>query len=475
MKLELLQNLRQELQLRMSPQLIQRIEILQLSSLDLLETVQKELMENEVLKIEEPVEDRTLEKKKEKELDDEDAEFEQDLERLSKLAEWNEPGIYKSSFRSSGGEADPKMEAMQNAVSKPITLQNYLKNQLSLSDTDAGIKALAEQIIFNIDERGYLLYPLEEILISLDSDDPVEKMEEALVLVQSFDPTGVGARSLQECLLLQLDENSNGSRLMRKLILNHVEDISRNRLPKIARELGVPLTTVQKTIEEIAALDPIPGRSFRREEVPYVYPDVVVELIEGRYEIRLENNYFPRLAINRSFLRYYKDKKVDPKLRKHLREKIESAKWLIESIEQRKSTLLRVVTEIVEYQTEFLDHGPRKLKPLKMQDIADKVGIHVSTVSRAISDKYVQTHRGIFPLKYFFTGGTLSSDGKVESRQSVKQKVKEIIDKEDKAHPLSDQEIVNELKKNGLSIARRTVTKYRKALNVASSRQRRIY
>jgi len=475
MKLDLIQNLRQELQLRMSPQLIQRIEILQLSSLDLLDTVQKELMENEVLTIKEPVEDPPLEKKKDKELPDDDAEFEQDLERLSKLAEWNEPGIYKSSYRSSAGDADPKMEAMQNAVSKPITLQHHLKNQLSLCDAASEIKELAEQIIFNIDGRGYLLYPLEEILISLDGDEPKEKMDEALILVQGFDPKGVGARSLQECLLLQLDENSSVSRLMRKLILNHVEDISRNRLPKIARDLGVPLTTVQKTIEEIATLDPIPGRSFRRDEVPYVYPDVVVELIEGRYEIRLENNYFPRLAINRSFLRHYKDKDLDPKLRKHLREKIESAKWLIESIEQRKSTLLRVVTEIVEYQTEFLDHGPRMLKPLKMQDIADKVGIHVSTVSRAISDKYVQTHRGIFPLKYFFTGGTLSSDGTVESRQSVKQKVKEIVDKEDKSHPLSDQEIVNELKKQGLSIARRTVTKYRKALNVASSRQRRVY
>jgi len=459
----------------MSPQLIQRIEILQLSSLDLKEMIQKELIENEVIEIEEPVEEKSLDKKEEKDLPDEEAGFNEEMERYSALAEANEKGGIREGRRRTRGEADPKMEAMQNTASRPITLQDHLKNQLDLTDAIPRNTKLAEEIIYNIDARGYLLYPLEEIRLSLDDEFSVEQMEEALALVQSLEPKGVGARSLQECLILQLDKSHKNYKLVKKLIENHIEDISKNRLPKAARELGKPLNLIQEAISDIAHLDPIPGRSYRSEDVPYVYPDVVVMLVGGQYEIRFEDGYYPRLAVNRAFIEMCRNKSLDPKLRKHVREKIESAKWLIESIEQRKSTLRRVVTEIVEYQEEFLDHGPKMLKPLKMQDIADKIGIHVSTVSRAISDKYIQTHRGIFPLKFFFTGGTRSTDGTVESRLSVKQKVREIIDTEDKAHPLSDQDIVDILRKSGMRIARRTVTKYRKAMNIPSSRERRVY
>ena len=477
MKLELQQSLRPELRLKMSPQLIQRIEILQLSSLDLKEMIQKELMENEVLEIEEPVEEKSLEAERDKELAGEEEEaFGEEMERFSSLLESEERFGSGAPARVSGGDKDPKMEAMQNTASRPITLQEHLKNQLDLSDADEEIKVPAEQIIFNINERGYLLYPLDEIRFSLDRECSTEEMEEALQLVQSFEPRGVGARSLEECLLLQLDESRTDYPLMRKMILNHVEDISKNRLPKVARDLGVSLAVVQKLIQELAHLDPIPGRSFRGDDVPYVFPDVVVKLVEGRYEIQLEDNFYPRLAVSKTYLDMCRNKTLDPKLRKHFRGKIESAKWLIESIMQRKSTLLRVVTEIMERQRDFLDHGPGMLRPLKMQDIADKLGIHVSTVSRTISDKYVQTHRGIFPLKSFFTGAAPSSGGEgLESRSSVKQKVWEIIDGEDKSRPLSDQEIVQRLKETGMNIARRTVTKYRKALKIPSSRERRVY
>jgi RNA polymerase sigma-54 factor len=459
----------------MSPQLIQRIEILQLSALDLQEMVQQELMENEILEIEEPVQEKSLEKEKDKEVPDEEATFEQDIERFSALAEAEERAEYGGRRKRFSGEEDPKLEAMKNTASRSITLQEHLKKQLDLSDADERILEIAEQIVFNINERGYLLYSLEEIRLSLEKEATTPEMEEALALVQTFDPRGVGARSLQECLLMQLDEKQPYYNLMHKVISMHVEDVSKNRLPKVARDLGVPLETVQKVLQEIAHLDPIPGRSFRTDAIPYVQPDVVVELIDGNYEIRMEDNYFPRLGLNKAYLEMCRGKDIDPKLKKHLQGKIESAKWLIESIVQRKSTLLRVVTEIIEHQKEFLDHGSKMLKPLKMQDIADRVGIHVSTVSRAIADKYVQTHRGIFPLKFFFTGATLSDDGTVESRLSVKQKVKEIIDGEDKTHPLSDQDIVDKLKEQGINIARRTVTKYRKALNVLSSRERRVY
>jgi RNA polymerase sigma-54 factor len=485
MKLELAQNLRLEQQLKMSPQLIQRIEILQLASLDLQELIQNEIMENEVLELSEPIEENFGNGKEEKPIEDEaeiagDAEdkddftLDADIERLRNLTELNRDYSPRGSAYAAGDE-DPKMRAMQNTASRPVTLHDHLQNQLNLAECSEEIGKLAEQIIFNINDRGYLLHPLEEVDIPLNGEYTQEQREEALALVQTFDPKGVGARSIQECLIMQLDEKHPRYHLLHRIILNHLDDISRNRLPKVAKETGETLEAIQECIETISRLDPIPGRSFTSVDVPYIQPDVVIELVENRYEIQLEDSYYPKLGISEAYLRLATDKSLDPKLRKHIRKKIESAKWLIESIEQRKSTLYRVVEEVVNHQTEALDHGARYLKPLKMQEIADKLNIHVSTVSRAISDKYVQTPRGIFPIKFFFTGATRSSDGSVESRVGVKEKVKEIIDKEDKTHPLSDQDIVDKLKEEGLDIARRTVTKYRKALKVPSSRQRRVY
>jgi RNA polymerase sigma-54 factor len=210
-------------------------------------------------------------------------------------------------------------------------------------------------------------------------------------------------------------------------------------------------------------------------ETYYITPDVVLEWVDGDYEVRLENSFIPSLRISPRYLRLLHDNRQDPKVREHIKKKIESARWLIDSIEQRQNTLERVVRAIVRRQRDFLDFGIAHLKPLKMQEIADELSIHVSTVSRAIADKYVQTHRGIFALKYFFTGGTESDDGSVESRASVKQKVLAIIEAENKASPLSDEEIADRLQKEGLNIARRTVTKYRKQLKIQSSRQRRVW
>ncbi|MBU0755999.1 MAG: RNA polymerase sigma-54 factor, partial [Planctomycetes bacterium] len=391
MKLELAQNLRQELQLRMSPQLIQRIEILQLAAMDLRELIEKEIMENEVLELSEPLEESFPEKEKESVADAgepaEDGEsvenftLDAELERLRNLTEWSRE-TRQGSGRRSGDDEDPKMLAMQNTASRSVTLQEHLQNQLGLAECDDEIRSLAEQIIFNINPRGYLLYPLEEINIPLEGEHTFHQLEAALNLVQSFDPKGVGARNLPECLLLQLDPKHPRFHLMRKIVLNHLEDISRNRLPKVIKETGETLESIQECIALLGRLDPIPGRGFTSEEVPYIHPDVVLELIDGEYEILLEDSYYPKLGISESYLKILGDRSVDPKLRKHLRQKIESAKWLIESIEQRKSTLRRVVQELIQCQREALDHGIKHLKPLKMQEVADRLGIHVSTVSR---------------------------------------------------------------------------------------------
>jgi RNA polymerase sigma-54 factor len=228
-------------------------------------------------------------------------------------------------------------------------------------------------------------------------------------------------------------------------------------------------------IAYISTLDPKPGSSFSQETVHYITPDVIIEWVEGKYEIRLEDAFFPSLRINPSYKTIFQKERKNSKVREYIKKKLESARLLIEAIEQRQNTLYRVCREIVRKQKDFLDFGINHLKPLKMQEIADILGIDVSTVSRAIAQKYAQTHRGIFPIKFFFTGAIESSSGLSESRVSVKQKVKEIIDNEDRKAPLSDDDIAARLKSQGLDIARRTVTKYRKSMGISSSRQRRVY
>ncbi|MEW6741180.1 MAG: RNA polymerase factor sigma-54 [Planctomycetota bacterium] len=471
MKLELSLSQRPELRLQLSPQLIQRIEILQLASQDLRDLIEQELLENDALETKEPVPEpeelaRTAQATSER--GDDESEV-----NIDSLVEWSEP--FRPSRRSSDPDVDPKMEAMQNTASRPMTLQEHLEEQLLLAEAEPPIRDLARLIIYNLDDRGYLRIPLEELLIPFDERYTLEQAAEALALVQSLEPRGVGARDDKECLLLQLDRAHPCYPLLRRLIVEHLEDLSKNRLPKVAKETGESIDTIKEMLEEFKRFDLSPGTQYSTEEPHYIYPDVVVELVGDHYELRLEDNSYPQLRVSQAYVNMVRNKDVDPDLRKHIKKNIESARWLIESIEQRKSTLQRVAMEIVKRQQAFLDHGVKFLKPLKMQEVADALGIHVSTVSRAISDKYIQTHRGIFPMKFFFTGAAQGANGAVESRAGVKQKVKEIIDSEDRKLPLSDEEIVDKLKALGLDIARRTVTKYRKALHIPSSRQRREY
>ncbi len=343
-----------------------------------------------------------------------------------------------------------------------------------LLDPDEAARTIGRHIIFNLDERGFLPYSLEEILQSpeLRGRFEMEDAERALAIVQRLEPRGVAARDLKECLLLQLDPEDPDAELKARIIRDHFEDVNKNKLPKVARELDITIPQLRKLIAEIARLDPSPGATAGSDRNAYVHPDVVVEWVDGRWEIRLEEDFFPRIRVNPQY-RELLTQSDDPKVKDWVRKKLESAKWLVDAIQQRQSTLSRVCDEIFKVQREYLDYGESHLKPLKMQEIADRVGIHVSTVSRAIADKWVQTPRGIVPLKFFFTGGAETADGETMSRRSVKQKVKDIIDDEDKRNPLSDEQVAEVLKKEGLDIARRTVTKYRKALEIPSSRQRR--
>jgi RNA polymerase sigma-54 factor len=343
--------------------------------------------------------------------------------------------------------------------------------------------SLIEYIISHLDDRGYFTTSLEDLAKSYESQAaergqavsvPLTQWEEALKVVQSLEPLGVGARDWTECLLLQLTPETPHRDVLRVLIQNHMEDIHHNRLPVIQRKTGFELTVIKEAIEALRHLNRNPGAQFTVDKIPYVVPDIAVERTEsGDYQVRLLDDWTPNIYISRRYVEMYKNKREDPKAREYLKKKITAAHWLLESIEQRRATLEKVTRAIIQHQRSFLDKGPEFIEPLKMQQIADQVGVHVTTVSRAVDDKWVQTPRGIFPLKRFFGGGTQTATGEEIAWEKIKQKLLEIIDNENKANPLSDEDLVAKLIEAGYPVARRTVTKYRKMLKIPSSRQRK--
>jgi len=464
MKLQTTLQPRLEQRLKLAPQIIQSIEILQLPLLALQERIDQELEENPTLEIETPAEDETPAEEPDTE-----------LERLTNsMDEWREY-FSQTESRRSFSDKDEKLEAMQNTSDKPITLQEHLNNQLHLMTISDNIREVAENIIFNLDHNGYLPYPLEEIVRGMEPARTIEEGKAALDIVQGLEPRGVGARDLMECLLLQLDPRDLHFELKRNIVTFHLKDIEQNRLPRVAKVCGLGMDALKQMLAEIAELNPRPGSLFSDEVVPYVVPDIIVEMNEGKYEVILQEHYLPHLYISPEYQRMLRDSKNGSEAREWIRRKIESAGWLIKAIEQRRNTLYRVASKIVELQKDFLDHGISHLHPLKMQEVADAIGMHVSTVSRAISGKYMQTLRGIYDMKFFFTGGMNMADGQEQSWDSVKQKLREIVAQEDTKNPLSDEEIMKKFAEAGTPIARRTVTKYRKALRISSSRQRRQY
>ncbi len=480
MRLDVSLSQKLSLQLKLAPQIIQSIEILQLPALSLQELVEAALGENEALEREDdehpepqPDENANGEPKTEEEREKEAiAETLEKLEQLEAAADRDYQDFGKRHRVS--GDDDPKFEAMNNTAAANGSLPENLYDQFVLLEPGNDMRDLGRHLIFNLDSNGFLAYPIEEILQSpeLRGRFNEEDAERALRLVQRLDPRGVGARNLQECLLLQLDSTDPDYELKVRIIRDYLLDVNKNKLPKVSRELEITIAQLKKLIGQIAKLDPRPGAKIGGDRNAYVHPDVVVEWVDGRFEILLEDSFFPRIRVNPQYRKLLANTD-DPRVKDYVRKKLENAKWLVDAIQQRQNTLYRVCEEIFRVQRDYLDFGETQIKPLKMQEIADRVGIHVSTVSRAIADKWVQTPRGIVPLKFFFTGGTETADGETMSRRSVKQKVKSIIDGEDKTSPFSDEQVAERLKSDGLDIARRTVTKYRKALQIPSSRQRR--
>jgi RNA polymerase sigma-54 factor len=474
-------SLQQRMQLKqvLTPRLIQSMEILQRPTMELSEHIEQEWEENPVLGIRDGVakEDETVEptaEEKTAETAEEEREIEDKYEEYAD--DWDDD---RGEFRASRSrasldeEGDRKLDAMQNMPSRPQSLQDYLLEQIGFLDISHEEEELLDHYIANLRENGYLP-PLEEVLATFPHPASQNEAEKVLRLLQHMDPPGVGARDLKECLLLQLDAETPHREVVRALIQNHLDEVLNNRLPIIHKRTGIDLETIQEAIEALRRLNPNPGVGFDAANVPYVTPDVRVEQDEERnFKVTVVDDYLPDVYIRKSLRDRLKNRNIDPKERDYLRKKIQQAEWLIDAIRQRRSTLEKVTKAIVEHQRPFLEKQAEHINPLKMQQIADQIGVHVTTISRAVDDKWVETPRGIFPLKRFFGGGTVTAQGEEVAWELIKSKLTEIINTEDKTNPWSDDELVKKLQEEGYPVARRTITKYRKLLNIPSSRQRK--
>jgi len=349
--------------------------------------------------------------------------------------------------------------------------------QLAFLDLDERQREIAEYLVWSLDSRGWLETPLEEIAASGSVQRAtIEELERILAQLREAIHPAIGARDLRECLLLQLEASPLDSPLVRTLVEDHLEDITTNRLPRIAKATGRTIEEIKHGLETIRALDPYPGAEYGSELATVIAPDVVVENVDGQYEVRLVRGRVPELTLNPAYKKMLREARKGDGVQEWVKKRIESARWFIDAIQQRQSTLERIAVKIFERQDKFLDDGIKALVPLRMQEVADEVGVHISTVSRAVSGKYAQTPRGTYPLKFFFTGGTRKETGGVASQAAIKQRIKELVAAEDHKQPLSDDQIAALLEeRDQIKIARRTVTKYRKALSIPSSGQRRQF
>ncbi len=455
--------LAQQQKLLMTPELRQAIAILQMSSIELSEYIRNELAENPLLE----------EKTEAEETADIGEETEHEID--NDISEWlelfgdNERDTYDAGVSYQGEE-----KSLENFVAQKPSLYEHLEFQLHLFSTTPEEQEIGEYLIGSIDQNGYLTARLDDVAQQLGVS--LEQVEKALELIQSFNPPGLGARDLCECLILQLRQYDKDSELARNIIYNHLNDLGRGRLNRIAQKVGAPVQKVQEICDLIRSLDPKPGLQFSGDEIKYITPDIIVEKIDGEYVVIINDTNFPRLIVNNKYESMLKQADTQSEeARKYLEEKMGSAIWLIRSIEQRRMTLYKVSRCIVDLQTEFLDKGVKYLKPMTLRQVAELINVHESTVSRATTNKYIQTPQGLFELKYFFsTGVEASGDDKISSK-SIKHMIQDIIAGEGPQHPISDEAIAQQLQAKGIRISRRTVAKYRQELNIPSTSARRRY
>ncbi|HXX41887.1 MAG TPA: RNA polymerase factor sigma-54 [Chthoniobacterales bacterium] len=459
------------LQQVLAPQLQQSLLILQAPLLELRNLVQQEMETNPVL--EELADEPNPEEKVETE-PSADENFKEEFDKLAKLdEEWRDYMAQSSSYAGRSQEAEDKRQFFFDSIPTQETLQQHLMSQLNQQVLNANDRKTAELIIGNIDDNGFLQTTPEEM--ALNTGIAQEDFEHMLTLIQSFHPPGVGARDLRECLLIQLKRDGRQNSLEYKIISDHMADLGKRRFPEIARRMGIGAEQVQKCANNIAQLDPRPGAIFAEAPKNYVLPDVTVEKINGEYQVILNGEQIPHLRISNTYKDIMAQDSNGSEVKDYIRDKIRSGKFLIKSIHQRQQTISNIAHQIVGRQREFFDKGSAFLKPMTMVQIADAVGVHETTVSRAISGKYMSTPQGVFEMKYFFTPGYQTASGESMSNTSVKEAILDLVKNEDGNAPLSDKEIVEILSKRGIPIARRTVAKYRTELNILPSNMRRKY
>lgn len=457
------QNQNLSLSQTLSPQMQQSLHLLQAPVLELRSLIQQELTANPVLDETPPDEKETSEEE----------EWERELEELRQHDEdWREYFSQNASGHGSSAEAQERRQFLFDSQVEQETLSDHLIGQLILSTTREDVQRVGEEIIGNIDSDGFFKASLEEVATA--AQVPYETARDVLELIQTFHPAGVGAADLKETLLIQLKQRGKEGDVESDVVRHSLNELGRKRYQDIARKLKVSVSRVQEAAAYIAQLQPRPGAAFAPDQPQnVVQPEAVFVLRDGEWTVQLNNEPVPRLRISET----YKDllgKKHDEKgLREYLKEKIRAGKFLIKCLHQRQNTIHNILTEIGKRQRDFLDLGVSQLKPLTMNQVAEVVGVHETTVSRAIANKYVQTPWGVFPIKYFFTSGYQTADGTTLANTSIKDTIADLVSREDPGKPLSDSEIVQILKEKGIDLARRTVAKYRSELNILPSNLRR--
>jgi len=476
--------LRQEL--KINPRLYQAMDLLYMPLLDLQQHLKQELLNNPFLEMVEP------EDEDEEEGTETEEAAPQEEEKTSTNDEIDWEGILLDGF-DAGGRRE---EHEEKEYYEPVTvdtrdLSDHLRDQIALLDLNPRQMLLAEEFIGNINEDGYLACPVEDIRQSIndvvleaaeaagrDTDEiPVydeDEMLRMLETVQALDPPGVGARDLRECLMLQLRDAGLEHSVPYRLVRDCFEELINHRWSEISKRFGISPIDVQKAADEIAKLDPKPGLMYSDASDNYIIPDLVVEKIDGKYHVFLNDANLPRLKLSRAYQEIARDKKkFEGENKEFISNKLNSANWMIQAIEQRRQTMLKVMNYIVERQRDFFEKGVQYLKPLTLREVAEVISMHESTVSRVTNEKFVQTPRGVLPLKFFFSSGLSTTGGEDVSARGIKDQIQKLVENEDPKHPLTDQAIVNILRESGVQIARRTVAKYRDQLGVLSARMRK--
>lgn len=458
----------------LAPQLRQSLEFLQVPILELRTLIQRELEQNPTLE-EQPDDHTPLEvESPEGSVTDRDGEldFKEEYQKLAQLDdEWRDYFVQAGSSRPRNEDDESRRQFLLDSLTQEETLQEHLIRQLGLVEMPENDRQTAVMLIGSIDEDGYLNVTLGEL--SETTGQSVEHLERILALIHEMDPVGIGARDIQECLLLQLARLGMADGLEARIIRDHLADLGAHRHAELGTRLGVSTADVLRASRMIATLEPKPGRAYASEGTTYVVPEVAVTRTGDAYTVTLNNERLPRVRISKQYRQLMDDPTTPKETKDYIRDKIRAGLFMLRSIHQRQETIQRIAQEIVRIQRDFFEHGVSHLRPLVMADIAKIMGIHETTVSRAIANKYMQTPRGVFEMKYFFTPGYTTSDGQEVSNKSIKDTIEQIVGDEDVSHPRSDQDIVGLLAQRGITVARRTIAKYRDELKIPPSHLRK--